>query len=385
MRFVVAPDSYKGSVSALEAALAMEAGIKRIFPEALVAKAPVADGGEGTVLALVEATGGAVRRKNVTGPLGREVEAVWGILGDGKTAVIEMAASSGLPLVPFAERDPLAATTAGAGQLILEVLAAGFRRLVLGIGGSAANDGGAGALRALGARFLNSSGEDLPEGGGALSDLERIELSGLDPRLQELEILVACDVDNPLCGERGASAVFGPQKGATPEMCSRLDAALAHYADIAEQATGRNVRNAPGAGAAGGLGAGLLFFTGAILRPGVEIVLEAVNFDALASAADVIMTGEGNTDFQTVFGKAPIGVAAAAKRFNKPVICVSGGLGRGYRAVYDNGIDAAVACPSGPMSLQQCIELGPEPIRDAAERVCRLLRVGMGLNDKRSS
>jgi glycerate kinase len=234
-------------------------------------------------------------------------------------------------------------------------------------------------MRALGARFLDSSGKDLPEGGGALSSLARIELSGLDPGLRELEILVACDVDNPLCGERGASAVFGPQKGATPEMIARLDAALAHYADIAEPATGRDVRNVPGAGAAGGLGAGLLFFTGARLRPGVEIVLEAANFDALASAADLIMTGEGNTDFQTVFGKAPIGVAAAAKRFKKPVLCVSGGLGQGYRAVYDHGIDAAMACPPGPMSLQQCIELGPAAISDAAERACRLLRVGMGL------
>jgi glycerate kinase len=379
MRFVVAPDSYKGSVSALEAATAMEIGIKRIFPSAGVVKIPLADGGEGTVQALVEATGGALRKKRVTGPMGKTVEAVWGVLGDGKTAVIEMASASGLPLVPPAERNPLAATTAGTGQLIQEVLESGFKRLVLGIGGSATNDGGMGAARALGARFIDAAGKDLPEGGGALGTLARIEPAGLDPGLRELEILVACDVDNPLCGERGASAVFGPQKGATQEMVVFLDAALAHYADIAEQATGRKVKNVAGAGAAGGLGAGLLFFTNARMRPGVEIVLEATHFADLAAEADIIITGEGNTDFQTAFGKAPVGVAAVAKRFAKPVLCVSGGLGAGYRDVYAKGIDVALPCPAGPMSLRQCMELGAEPISDAVERACKLLRIGMRL------
>jgi glycerate kinase len=379
MRFVVAPDSYKGSVSALEAAIAMEIGIKRVFPSARVVKIPLADGGEGTVQTLVETTHGVLHKKRVAGPMGKTVEAIWGVLGDGKTAVIEMASASGLPLLPSAERNPLEATTVGTGQLIQEVLEAGLKRLILGIGGSATNDGGMGAVRALGARFVDAAGKDLPEGGGSLGTLASIELAGLAPGLRELEILVACDVDNPLCGERGASAVFGPQKGATPEMVALLDAALAHYADIAEQATGRKVKNAAGAGAAGGLGAGLLFFTNARMRPGVEIVLEATHFADLAAEADVIITGEGNTDFQTAFGKAPVGAAAVAKRFEKPVVCVSGGLGTGYRDVYARGIDVAMPCPAGPMSLRQCMELGAEPISDAVERVCRLLQIGMRL------
>ncbi|MDR2744107.1 MAG: glycerate kinase [Desulfovibrio sp.] len=379
MRIVAAPDSFKGSLSALDAASALEAGIRRVFPQADVVRAPVADGGEGTVHALVAATKGRLRRTAVTGPLGRPLEAVWGILGDGTTGVIEMAAASGLPLVAEQERNPCVTTTKGTGELVRAALDAGLERLVLGIGGSATNDGGAGFARALGVRFLDASGNEVPEGGAFLTRVRRIDLSGMDGRVNDLEILVACDVDNPLCGPRGASAVFGPQKGADPEMVEQLDAALAHYAGIAETATGRDVADTPGAGAAGGLGAGLLFFTSARLRPGVEIVLEAMNFEELARSADIIFTGEGNTDFQTAYGKAPVGVALAAKRHGRPVVCVSGGLGKGWSDVLEKGIDVVMPCPTAPMSLQECMDRAAAMISDAAERAAKLVAVGMGL------
>ncbi|MDR3357536.1 MAG: glycerate kinase [Desulfovibrio sp.] len=382
MRIIVAPDSFKGSISASDAASAMEAGIRRVFPRADVVRAPVADGGEGTVRTIVAATKGQLRKAAVTGPLGRPLVAEWGILGDGATGVVEMAAASGLPLVPGRERNPCVTTTKGTGELVRAALEAGLKRLVLGIGGSATNDGGAGFARALGARFLDASGDEVPEGGIFLARLQRLDLSGMDDRLNNLEILVASDVDNPLCGPCGASAVFGPQKGADPEMVRRLDAALAHYAEIAEAATGRDVADMPGAGAAGGLGAGLLFFTNARLRPGVEIVLEAMNFDELARSADIVFTGEGNTDFQTACGKAPVGVALAAKRHGKPVVCVSGGLGKGWRDVLEKGIDGVMPCPDAPMSLQECMERGATLVSDAAERAARLVAAGMGLGGK---
>ncbi len=319
MLIVVAPDSYKGSVSALGVAQAMARGILRVFPEAEVRQIPIADGGEGTVDALVAATGGAIRNAEVTGPLGEKITAHWGILGDGRTAVIEMAAASGLPLVPPAQRDPRITTSFGTGELIRAALDAGLRSIIIGIGGSATNDGGVGMAQALGARFFDAEGHPLPPGGAALARLQTIDLSGIDARLGEAQITVACDVDNPLCGARGASAVFGPQKGATPETVAELDAALAHFADCARQATGRDVALLPGAGAAGGLGAGLMYFTAAKLRPGVEIVLEAVGFADLVEDAAFVVTGEGRTDFQTAFGKAPVGVAKLAKRFGIPV------------------------------------------------------------------
>ena len=379
MRIIVAPDSFKGCLSAFEAASAMEEGIRRVFPRAHLIKTPIADGGEGTVQALVSATSGQMRQLTVTGPLGRPVEASWGILGDGRTGAVEMASASGLPLVSEEERNPCLTTTRGTGELVRAVLDAGLERLILGIGGSATNDGGAGFARALGARFLDASGNEVPEGGASLANVQEIDLSGMDGRLHNLEILAACDVDNPLCGSCGASAVFGPQKGATPHMVELLDAALSRFAEAAERATGRDVAQTAGAGAAGGLGAGLLFFTGANLRPGVEIVLKAVNFEELARSADFIVTGEGNTDFQTACGKAPVGVAQAAKRHGKPVVCVSGGLGKGWRDVLEKGIDMVVPCPAAPMTLRECMAQGFEMVSDAAERAAKLIAVGMGL------
>lgn len=335
---------------------------------------PIADGGEGTVEALVTATGGKTFTTEVSDPLGKRISAAWGVLGDGQTAVIEMAAASGLPLVPREQRDPRITTTQGTGELIRAALDAGLRRIIIGIGGSATNDGGAGMARALGARFIAGDGSDLAEGGAALSGLHHIDLSGLDPRLQECEITVACDVDNPLCGPRGASAVFGPQKGATEQIVSELDAALAHFAALAQQATGRAVAELPGAGAAGGLGAGLMFFTRATLKPGVEIVLDAVRFAENVRSAAFVLTGEGRTDFQTAFGKAPVGVAKVAKQFGVPVFCISGGLGDGADDVLAQGIDAVMSICDRPMRLEECMEQGEALIAAAAARLCRIIQ-----------
>jgi glycerate kinase len=379
VKIVVAPDSYKGSLSALAVAEAMERGARAVFPEARVVKVPIADGGEGTVDALVAATGGRTLTAVVRGPLGTPVSARWGLLGDGATAVVEMAAASGLPLVPPGRRDPRVTTTFGTGELVRAAVDAGVRRLVVGIGGSATNDGGAGFARALGVRFLDAAGAELPEGGAALARLARVDPSGLDPRLATTEVVVACDVDNPLTGPRGASAIYGPQKGATPEMVAELDAALARFAEVARAATGRDVAGAAGAGAAGGLGAGLLFFTPARLRPGVEIVLETTGFDALVRDADLVLTGEGRTDAQTAMGKAPVGVAAAAKRHGVPVVCLSGGLAAGAEAVLAKGVDALAAAVPAPMSLDDAVAAGAALVEEGAARACRLLAVGRRL------
>lgn len=374
MRIIVAPDSYKGSVSAVQVACAMTRGIRQIFPDSEVIAIPIADGGEGTVDALLAATGGQQHRRLVQGPLGQPVAAIWGTLGDQRTAVIEMAAASGLPLLPLEQRDPRLTSTYGTGQLLSAALDAGLRKIIIGIGGSATNDGGVGMARALGVRFTDANGDDLPAGGAALAKLQCIDLSKIDPRLAETEIVVACDVDNPLCGPRGASAVFGPQKGATPAMVGELDAALARLADVARLATGRDIATTAGSGAGGGLGAGLLWFTSARLRPGVEIVLDAVGFADLVQNAAFVITGEGHTDFQTAFGKAPVGVAKVAKNFGVPVFCLSGGLGQGANDVLNHGIDAVLSICDRPMPLADCMRDGEALIENATARLCRIIR-----------
>ena len=379
MKIVVAPDSYKGSVSAMGVADAMENGIRRVFPNAVVRKIPIADGGEGTVEPMVVATDGEIRHTEVTGPLGEKIRAHWGILGDRKTAVIEMAAASGLLLVPRNKLNPRLATSYGTGELILAALAAGLRKIIIGIGGSATNDGGAGMARALGVRFLDAEGGNLSEGGAALAQLARIDITGIDPRIADTELIVACDVDNPLCGMRGASAVFGPQKGATPAIVAELDSSLAHFARLAIEVTGRDVADIPGAGAAGGLGAGLMFFTPAKLRPGVEIVLEAVGFSEAVNGAAFVVTGEGRTDFQTAFGKAPVGVAKVAKSFNVPVFCLSGGLGQGANDVLVQGIDAVMSICDRPLSLEECMRDGAVLIEAGAERLCRIVKASQSI------
>jgi len=375
MKIVIAPDSFKESLSALDVALHIREGFRAVYPDADYVVLPVADGGEGTVDALVAATGGRRITRRVVGPLGDEVEAFYGVTGDGDAAVIEMAAASGLELVPPDARNPLVTTTFGVGELIRAALDDGARRFIIGIGGSATNDGGAGMLQALGVRFLDAGGRDLALGGGALADLERIDLSGLDPRLAACAIEVACDVDNPLVGPHGASAIFGPQKGATPEMVRVLDANLARYAALIERTIGKSVADMPGAGAAGGLGAGLHAFLGARLRPGIEIVMETVEMDRVVADADLIVTGEGRLDGQTIHGKTPIGVASVAERHGKPVIAIAGSLGRGFEAVYDHGIAAVFSVLSRPCTVAEALAEGAVNLRNTARDVAATLRV----------
>jgi glycerate kinase len=380
MRIVIAPQSLKGSLTAAETGAAIAQGTRAVFPQAEIAIVPVADGGEGTVQALVDATGGRMIEQVVTGPLGEPVTAFFGILGDRMTAAIEMAASSGLPLVPPAKRDPRNTTTYGVGELILAALDLGSRHFIIGIGGSATNDGGAGMAQALGASLTDARGQAIARGGAALAALEHISLASMDPRLQECTFDVASDVTNPLCGSTGASAVYGPQKGATPEMVQQLDAALAHYAGVIERDLGLSVRDIPGAGAAGGLGAGLLAFLRAALRPGAQIVLEAINLEEQLRDADLVITAEGQIDAQTAYGKSVGAVAALAKRYSIPVLALAGGLGDQYQQVYTLGIDAVAVLPSRPMTLDYAMQHAAELTSDAVERACKLLRLGARLN-----
>ncbi|HIF9117873.1 TPA: glycerate kinase [Photobacterium damselae] len=362
MKIVIAPDSYKESLTAMEVACAIEAGFRKVLPEAEYIKLPMADGGEGTVQSLVDATGGEIITARVTGPLGEQVDGFYGLMGDGHTAVIEMAAASGLHLVAPEQRNPLQTTTFGTGELILAALNQGAKHIIVGIGGSATNDGGIGMAQALGIRMLDSQGKEIGYGGGALARLATIDMSGLDPRLAQVELEVACDVDNPLCGEKGASQVFGPQKGATPEMVAQLDANLAHYAELIKTQLGADVKEMAGAGAAGGLGAALLGLLQARLRPGIEIVMDAVNLADVVQDADLVITGEGRIDSQTIHGKTPIGVARTAKRFNKSVIGISGCLSNDCDVVHGHGIDAVFSVVPRSVTLA-------EALRDAAFNV----------------
>ena len=379
MNIVLAVDSFKGSCSAIEVAEHLEEGILRVLPQAQVQKIPVADGGEGTVQALLYAVGGTLRQKTVTGPMGSPVTAEYGVLDNG-VAVIEMASASGLPLVPAGERNPLVSTTYGTGELIRQVLDEGYRKLVIGIGGSATNDAGVGMAQALGASFLDGQGQELPFGGGALDRLAQVDLTNMDPRLKDCQITVACDVSNPLCGPTGASRIYGPQKGATEEMIQQLDQNLRHFADVVEPALGLSFREIPGAGAAGGLGAALLAFCGATIKSGIDTVLDAVQLEQRVAQADLVITGEGRIDGQSVFGKVPVGVATRSKKVKPlPVIAVVGGIGPGAEATYDYGIDAILSTVNGPMSLEQAMEQAPSLLAQAGERVIRLIRCGAAL------
>lgn len=382
MRIIVAPQSLKGSLTAAEAGQAIALGVQAVYPEAEIAIVPVADGGEGTVQALVDATGGEIVWQTVTDPLGEPVAAFFGLLGDGQTAALEMAAAAGLPLVPPDKRDPRITTTYGVGELILAALERGCRHFIIGIGGSATNDGGAGMAQALGASMLTGEGIEIARGGAALAALAHISLANMDPRLQECSVDVACDVNNPLCGPTGASAVYGPQKGATPEMVTALDASLAHYASIIERDLALDVKDVPGAGAAGGLGAALMAFLHASLRPGAAIVLETVRLEEKLQAADLVITAEGQLDSQTAYGKSVGAVAALAKRYGLPVLALAGGLGEGYQTVYNLGVDAVEVLPSGPMSLTYAMEHADRLLSEATERALRLLRIGAGLIGK---
>lgn len=376
MKIILAPDSFKGCLTAREAAEAMAAGVRRVLGGAETILVPMADGGEGTAQSLLDAAGGIRHEVTVEGPLGQSTRAFFGMLGDGRTAVLEMAAASGLSLVPESQRNPRLTSTYGTGQLIAAALEAGARRILIGIGGSATNDGGAGMAQALGYRLLDAAGADLPRGGAALIRLARIDGSGVDRRIKETEFIVACDVTNPLLGPDGASAVYGPQKGATPDAVAELDAALAQLARVIEASFGLSVAEIPGAGAAGGLGAGLVAFCGAKLTRGVAMVIEATGLRGLLAQADLVITGEGRLDGQTVQGKTPHGVAMAAKEFGLPVLAVAGGLGPGYRTIFEAGIDAATSIVPGPMTLDEALARAPELIADATERILRAYMAG---------
>ena len=375
MKIVIAPDSFKESLTALEVADAIEQGFKKFYPHADYVRIPMADGGEGTVQSLVDALKGKVVEQNVTAPLGNKIQAFFGISGDNQTAVIEMAAASGLHLVSPAQRNPLKTTSFGTGELIKAALDLGVKKIILGIGGSATNDAGAGMLQALGVQFLDANNQQIGLGGENLSLISKIDLSKLDSRLQQVEILVACDVDNPLCGEKGASAVFGPQKGATPEIVQQLDRALFHFSDIVQQDLDLNIREQAGAGAAGGMGGGLLLLPNVQLKAGVQIIIDAVNLNEQIKGADLVITGEGRMDSQTVHGKTPIGVAKAAKLFNKPVIAIVGSLKDDYEVVYKHGIDAVFPIIRQLKSLDETLKLGRQNLISTAQNIARLYKL----------
>ena len=378
MKIVIAPQGFKAGISGLEAAQAIARGVAAVAPRAETVLAPVADGGDGTLHALVDATGGQVFTSTVTGPLGQPLEARWGVMGDGGTAVIEMALASGLALVPQRRRNPRITTTAGTGEIMKEALERGYTRIIVGLGGSATNDGGAGFATALGARFLDSGGRSLTPGGSALIRLDRIEHSGLHPRLANATVIAATDVTNPLCGPDGASAIFGPQKGANPDMVRELDAALANYARVVSRDMGRDVLDQPGAGAAGGLGAGLMAFAGATLQSGIDMVCEVLNFDEMLRDADLVITGEGRADRSTIFNKAPAGVARHAQAHGVPTLLLAGSLGPGYEELYDHSLAAVICIADRPMSFEQSLSRSAELLESAARNATRLFLAGRG-------
>ena len=378
MKIVIAPDSFKDSLSAEKVADAIAAGLADVFPQAQLVKCPMADGGEGTVEAIVAAGNGQLRRNQVQGPLGAPVEAHWGWLPDSHTAIIEMAEASGLQLLTPGQRDACVSSTFGTGQLIGAALDAGARRIILAIGGSATNDAGAGALQALGLGLFDEQGQPLAHGGLALAGLARIDLAGLDPRLAQVRFEIAADVNNPLCGEHGASAVFGPQKGASPEQVQLLDKALGHFADHCARVLPRDVRQEPGSGAAGGLGFAAKAFFAAQFRAGVEVVAELVGLAEAVQGADLVITGEGRFDAQTLRGKTPFGVARIARAQGVPVVVLAGTLGEGYQAMYEHGVNAAFAITSGPMSLEDACARAEQLLTDRARDIARLLSLKPG-------
>lgn len=372
---VLAPDSFKESMTAKEVCEAMERGIRKANSQIRCIHVPMADGGEGTMQSLVDATGGRIYSKEVVGPLGNNVVAEYGILGNGEIGVIEMASASGIHLVDSEKRNPLITTTFGTGQLIKACLDKGVKKLLIGIGGSATNDGGAGFIQALGGRLLDENGDDLSYGGGALAKLHTIDLSNLDERLKYVSVEVACDVNNPLCGKEGASYVFGPQKGATREMIEILDQNLSHYAEVIKEQLGKDVISKAGAGAAGGLGAGLMAFLDVKLKSGIEMVIEYANLEEKVRDADMVWTGEGSIDFQTQYGKTPLGVAMIAKKYNKPVIALAGRVGNDIDVLYDKGIDAIFGIIRGVTSIEEALVKGPENVEKTSENIIRLLNI----------
>ncbi|GAC1472149.1 MAG: glycerate kinase [Isosphaeraceae bacterium] len=376
MKVVIAPDKFRGSLSAIEAAQAISRGVFAALPTAKVDLVPMADGGEGTVEALVEATQGSFHSSVVTGPLGDRVSARWGILGDGETAVIEMASVSGLHLIASEKRNPYLATTFGTGELVRAAIATGVRRVIVGIGGSASNDGGAGLAQALGYRLLDREGQELDRGGASLANLDTIDWSGRESRIGGVEVIAACDVNNPLCGPQGASAVYGPQKGATPEMVDFLDKSLAHFARIVERDLGCPILDLPGAGAAGGLGGGLVAFALGRLEPGVTLVIRTVELAERLRGADLCLTGEGTIDASTAFGKTAVGVGRLARSLGCPTLAFAGAFGKGAETVLTEGIDAIFSLCPGPITLEEAVSQAKVLLERAAEQAVRCFLAG---------
>lgn len=375
MKIIIAPDSYKESLTAMQVANAIEAGFKQMLPDAQYIKLPMADGGEGTVQSLVDASNGSIETCMVSAPLGEQVEAFYGLMGDQKTAIIEMAAASGLHLVKPELRNPLQTTSYGTGELIKAVLDKGFEHIIIGIGGSATNDAGIGMAQALGVKMLNKEGLEIGFGGGKIADLVTIDTTNMDPRLTKIKLEIACDVNSPLCGPKGASAVFGPQKGATAEMVKELDDNLAHYASLLKKQLNKDIKNSAGAGAAGGMGATLLALFNASLRPGIDIVMDAVNLDKIISDADLVITGEGRIDSQTVHGKTPVGVARIAKKYNLPVIGIAGCLSDDCEVVYDHGINSVFSAVPAAMSLDEALTNAAFNVEKTACNIAALLKI----------
>lgn len=375
MKILVAPDSFKGSLTALEVANHIEKGILKVLPDAEVLKIPMADGGEGTVQSLVDATGGEVIYRDVTGPLGDKVNSYFGMMGNGITAVIEMATASGLPLIPEDKLNPIITTTYGTGELIRYALDQGARELIIGIGGSATNDAGVGMAQALGVSFKDGSGQEIGFGGGQLYKIKNIDYSKLDERLKETKINVACDVNNPLYGPDGAAYIYGPQKGATPELVELLDKNLKYFAELVNNQLGIELQGIPGAGAAGGLGAGLVAFLDADLKSGVDIVLEANNFEDKITDVNLVITGEGKIDGQTVKGKTPIGVARKAKERNIPVIALAGMVDKSAKDVYTAGIDTVFSITQQPVTLQEAFAKTGDWLEMITEQIIRLYKI----------
>ena len=372
-KYVVAPDSFKESMTAKEVCDAMEKGIKKADSAAEVIKVPMADGGEGTVDSLVDATNGQRVIVEVTGPLGNKINAYYGILGNGTTAVIEMAKASGLEIVEKKKRNPMITTTFGTGELIRHALDHNVKEIIIGLGGSSTNDGGSGMAQALGAKLLDQNNHQISFGGGNLDKLDKIDISNLDSRLQDVKIILASDVTNPLIGKDGASRVFGSQKGATPEMVEKLENNLQHYAKIIKRDLNKDVASVSGAGAAGGLGAGLMAFTTCKMRQGVDIAIEVTKLEEKVKSADYVFTGEGGTDFQTKFGKTPYGVAKLGKKYHKPVISLAGYLGEGIDSLYSEGFTAIFGIIPGACDLSTALKNGPSNVARTTENIVRLL------------
>ena len=384
-KIIIAPDSFKGNLTALEVAECIEKGIRRVLPKARCIKVPMADGGEGTVQSMVDAAHGKLIKKRVQGPTGKSITAKYGWLASQKTAVIEMAEASGLPLVADRDRNPLKTTSYGTGQLILDALRRRPEKIIIGIGGSATNDAGVGMAQALGIRFLDTNGKEIKAlgCGGMLSKIAKIDMQNLAAQVSKTEIIVACDVENPLYGKNGAAVVFGPQKGATAKMIEVLDANLKHLSKVIKRDLKQDVGRMPGAGAAGGLGAGLVAFAGARLESGIDIVLKATELSKFIQAADLVITGEGRVDFQTAFGKTPAGVAKVAKAHKVPVIAIGGALADDARNVFAHGIDGIASAAVKDMSLQEALRNSRNHIADAAERVIRMLLIGKKMAGKK--